>query len=199
MLLNKFDQKLILKIVVFTLDKVGGKKIKFLGISTNYKKRNSNEKNFLKLFFGLSFLSPKDVYDYFIEDIRPKLPPNENIKLFVDYILKTYIASDSTFPPYDRAEFSTTSNCTSNSCESFHSKLNSLFYTAHPNIYIFIDALKEIQSNTYIQIRSKDMSKKSKHNIEKENILRKQMTQYKNNINSRLDFIKFVSLKYLPI
>jgi len=29
----------------------------------------------------------------------PKLPANENLKLFTDYILKTYIAPDSTFPP----------------------------------------------------------------------------------------------------
>jgi hypothetical protein len=122
-------------------------KIQCLGINTNYKKQNSDESNFLKLFFGLSFLSPKDVYDCFIEDILPKFPLNENIKLFVDYIIKTYIAPDCTFLPYVWAEFSTTANRTINSCESFHSKLNSLFYTAHPNIYIFIDALKEIQSN----------------------------------------------------
>jgi hypothetical protein len=31
------------------------------------------------------------------------------------------------------------------------------------------------------------MSKKSKHKIEKENILREQMTKYKNNTISRLD------------
>ena len=183
----------------FHLGQSWWKKIQCLGLSTNYKKRNSEESNFLKIFFGLPFLRPNDVYDCFIEDIMPKLPANENIKLFTDYILKTYIASDSTFPPNLWAEFSTISNRTTNSCESFHAKLNSLFYTSHPNIYIFIDALKEIQSNTYIQIRSKELCKKSKHNIEKENILREQMTKYKNNEISRLQFIKLVSLKYLPV
>uniref|UniRef100_A0A2S2NF94 MULE transposase domain-containing protein n=1 Tax=Schizaphis graminum TaxID=13262 RepID=A0A2S2NF94_SCHGA len=139
----------------FHLGQSWWKKIQCLGLSKTYKKQNLEESNFFKFFFGLYFLIPNDVYDFFIEDIMPKLPANKNIKLFIDYILKTYIASDSTFPPNLWAEFSTISNRTTNSCESFHAKLNSLFYTLHPNIYIFIDALKEIQSNTYIQIRSK--------------------------------------------
>ncbi|KAF0752279.1 Uncharacterized protein FWK35_00026247, partial [Aphis craccivora] len=74
----------------------------------------------------------------------PKLPANENIKLFNNYILKTYIASDSTFSLNLWAEFSTISNRTTNSCD--------------------------------FKIRSKELCKKSKHNVEKENIVREQNT-----------------------
>jgi len=65
------------------------------------------------------------------------------------------------FPPNIWAEF----------FESFYAKLNGLFYTSHPNIYIFIDAFKEVQSSTYIQEIGRELVKKSKHNAEKENIL----------------------------
>jgi hypothetical protein len=34
---------------------------------------------------------------------------------------------------------------TTNCCESFHSKFNSCFYSAHPNIFQFMDVLKEVQ------------------------------------------------------
>jgi len=39
------------------------------------------------------------------------------------------------------------------------------------------------------------LCKKLKHNVEKENILKEQMTKEKNNHISRLDFIKLVSFK----
>ena len=35
-----------------------------------------------------------------------------------------------------------------------HSKLNGLFYTAHPNIYNFIEILKGIQSETHLKLRT---------------------------------------------
>jgi hypothetical protein len=53
-----------------------------------------------------------------------------------------------------------------NSCESYHSKLNCHFYSGHPNIYQFIDELLELQSETYIKYRSNGI-RKSKNNREK--------------------------------
>jgi hypothetical protein len=43
---------------------------------------------------------------------------------------------------------------TNNVCESFHSKCNAYIYHHHPSLYKFIDALQNIQVNTYITIRS---------------------------------------------
>jgi hypothetical protein len=39
---------------------------------------------------------------------------------------------------------------------AFHSYFNDQFYSAHPCIYVFIDVLKQIQTTTYIKIRSFD-------------------------------------------
>jgi hypothetical protein len=41
-----------------------------------------------------------------------------------------------------------------NACESFHSHFNFSFYTTHPNIFIFIEKLKEIQIEVYIKLDS---------------------------------------------
>jgi len=41
----------------------------------------------------------------------------------------------------------------------------------------------------YTQVRSKEIVKKSKHNVEKENILRAYMTKFKNNNINRLSRI----------
>jgi hypothetical protein len=41
-----------------------------------------------------------------------------------------------------------------NACEYFYSHFNSSFYTTHPNIFIFIEKLKEIQIEIYIKINS---------------------------------------------
>jgi hypothetical protein len=77
--------------------------------------------------FGLSLLSPDMVGDCFAED--------------------------SHFPPYMWAENSSSSQRTSNACEGFHSKFNASFYCGHPNIFRFIEVLKnfQIQINTYIK------------------------------------------------
>ncbi|KAF0719008.1 Uncharacterized protein FWK35_00018497, partial [Aphis craccivora] len=41
---------------------------------------------------------------------------------------------------------------TTNVYESFHSLFSRNFSSAHPNIFIFVNVLKEIQTNTYIAI-----------------------------------------------
>lgn len=93
---------------------------------------------------------------------------------FIEYILKTYITTDASFPLNLWAEFATTTNRTTNSYETFHSKLNNLFIASHPNIYNFIDVLKNIQSETYIKIQN-NRQRKSRQIIEKENYIRKKI------------------------
>jgi hypothetical protein len=39
---------------------------------------------------------------------------------------------------------------------SFHEHFNAPFYARHPNIFIFLDMLHQIQTSTYITIRSLD-------------------------------------------
>ncbi len=68
------------------------------------------------------------------DDIVSILPENEKVQQFSDYILKTYIKPDCDYPPSVWAMYSCSIIRTTNSCEAFHSKFNSLFYSAHPNI-----------------------------------------------------------------
>ena len=74
-----------------------------------------------------------------------------------------------------------------------------MFYSAHPNIYKFIDVLKNVQKDTYIKIRSSGQIKKIRREIyEKREFLRKQMIKYDVNEITRFDYVKTVSFKFLP-
>jgi len=53
------------------------------------------------------------------------------------------------------AEISSSSERTKNTCESFHLKYNSLFYTHHPDTY-FLEILKKIQIDIKIAIHTND-------------------------------------------
>jgi len=115
----------------------------------------------------------------------------------MDYVFDNYISPEASFPPSIWAQFSTTLNRTTNSCESFHSKLNSCFYSGHPNIFVFINELLEVQSETYIKCRSNG-TKKSKKQQEKQIFLREEMSQYTGYLITRYQFIKTMCYKFLP-
>lgn len=83
--------------------------------------------NLLQLFFGLPFLNSQDVENCFTDDIMAIQPQVAREIDFKDYVLDTYIKNDADFPPKIWAEFSTSSIRTTNNCEAFHRKLNSLF------------------------------------------------------------------------
>ncbi|KAE9542890.1 hypothetical protein AGLY_002801, partial [Aphis glycines] len=103
--------------------------------------------------------------------------------------------TDATFPPNIWSAFAATTVRTTNSCESYHSRLNRRFYSPHPNIFNFIDELLEVQSETQIKLRSKNQKKKT--TLDKEQNLRKQMTKYTSNVITRFEFIKSISMKFL--
>jgi len=91
-------------------------------------------------------------------------PNDPKILRLCDYLTENYIDEFSKFPPNVWASFSISSERTTNSFESFHTKLNSLFTKSHPNIYLFIHILNtRIQTNTYIILRSTHQAKISKN------------------------------------
>lgn len=86
---------------------------------------------------------------------------------FKDYT-NNYVVNDvAQFPPNVWSDFSATTNQTTNSCESFHAKLNAFFHSGHPNIFILVDILLGIQSNTYIKLSS-NAKRACKKKLEKE-------------------------------
>jgi hypothetical protein len=104
---------------------------------------------FLKYFFGLPFLKPDEVEDCFTDDIISILSEDEKVQQFSDYILNTYIKPICDFPFSVWAMYSRSIIRTTNSCKDFYFKFNSMFYSAHPNIFQFIDVLKNVQKETY--------------------------------------------------
>jgi len=65
----------------------------------------------------------------------PLLPP--------DQVVSRY------FPTEMWADISSTGDRTTNCCESFHGKFNAEFTSARPNIFNFMEILKQIQADTY--------------------------------------------------
>jgi len=104
-------------------------------LSTFYRNKNSEIGRFLKYIFGLPFLTPDEVGNFFASEMMGIKPVDIKIDLFLDYLVNNYISLESTFPPRIWAEFSHTCTFrTTNNCESFHFKFNGMFYHAHPNI-----------------------------------------------------------------
>jgi len=64
---------------------------------------------------------------------------------------------------------------TTNNCESFHRKWNSFFNSSHPNIFNFIDILKNTHIDTYIALRSQ--GSRNRITIEKEGYIIKKMEE----------------------
>lgn len=88
---------------------------------------------------------------------------------------------------------------TTNACESFHSKLNSMFYSSYPNIFQFLEVLKNVQTDVYIKMRSFNQTQIRRKAMEKEDYIREFMRQYEDKIITRLEFIEKLAYKILPV
>jgi hypothetical protein len=71
-------------------------------------------------------------------------------KNYVSPYLKQY----SNFFTYSLGRASSKLTKSTNVCESFHAHFKSNFNHSHPNIFMFIDTLKNIQSEIYIKLQS---------------------------------------------
>jgi hypothetical protein len=81
-------------------------------------------------------------------------PKDSRIKKIINYLDKTYIKNDATFPPSFWAKKEATLEKTTNNCESFHAKFGNLFTSEHPNITVFVKNLLAMQTDSYIQMNS---------------------------------------------
>jgi len=174
------------------------RKIQSLGLSTVFKNKSEIGK-FLKLFFGLSFLKPDEVNNCFYEDLMAIKPNDERVDNFLNYFEKNYILLESKFQPSLWAEFSNSLMRTTNACESFHSKLNSMFYSSYPNIFQFVEVLKNVQTDIYIKMRSSNKRNKRREDVEKEEFIKKTMTEFENKNITCLDFVQKLANKNLPM
>lgn len=179
----------------FHLEQSWHRKIQQLRLNKDYKKKNTEISNFLQICFGLPFLNPQNVYNCFTDDIMAIQPQNARVIKFTDYILQKYIKNDAEFPPLIWAEFLASTIRTTDNCEVFHRKLNSFFNSSHPNIFNFINILKNIQCETYITLQSQDsINKKS---IEKEAYIQQKMDELLSNKTTQFEFVWQLSFKCL--
>lgn len=179
----------------FHLGQAWWRKIQKLGLSVIYKNPDSLIGKWLKYPFGLTYLDPSDVGDCFALDFTEDMPENEGLRQFYDYLVENYIDEESIFPPSMWAENSTNFARTTNSCESFHSRFNSSFYSCHPDLYTFMNVLiNDFQFQTYIKIQSVDESLRMKPKlVRKRDGIENLIAQLKNGSISRFHFVKCIS------
>ena len=79
----------------FHLGQSWWRKFQKLGLSKEYREKDCNKGKWLASFFGLPFLDASDIEDCFVEDLMSDMPADPRCSLFVDYIFKNYVASNS--------------------------------------------------------------------------------------------------------
>ena len=81
------------------------------------------------------------VGDCFTEDFAPRT--STQLEKFCDYLVEN-IGENSPFPPSVWLELSDNKQRTYKACKVLHSKFNSLFYSHHPDIFKFVEILKQV-------------------------------------------------------
>ena len=172
------------------------------GIGPFYKDYKKELSRWLRLFFGLPLLPCGEVQEAFAEDIMADAPNSSSATLFADYVYENYISADAQFPPSMWAQppdLFNTVPYTNNGAEAYHSHLNAEFYVKHPNIYIFVDVLKKIQSTTYVTLASLDQpARVSKHEKDKREFALCLYADYRSNAITRKEYIRKVAHRYGP-
>ena len=90
---------------------------------------------------------------------------------------------------------------TTNGAESYPSHLNEQFYTAHPNIYIFVEILLRRQTTNYVAMTMTSLwngRTTRKASLEKQAYLKQAFTEYTSAKISRIDYMQRVAYLVCP-
>lgn len=182
----------------FHLTQAWYRQIQKLGLTQQYRDKNSEVGKWLHYCFGLLFLNHEEVEDFYFFELYELKPQNDQLDKFSDYLLETYLTNESKFPPHIWANASADLNKTTNACESFHSHFNNSMYQTHPSIFPFVDELINVQTETYIKCNSinaphrfKNIATKKKHDF-----IANKIRAYKSKTLSTLEYVKIVSYYY---
>lgn len=181
----------------FHLSQAWFRKIQTLGLTKVYRSRSA-EGSYLRSFFGLSFVDPSKIEDFFLDEFTRAEPNDSRIHDFSNYVYENYISSTARFPPPVWADYTARISRTTNACESLHSRLNSMFYHAHPNIFVLTDALLEIQERSYTKMLSVNVTQQRKESADKEAFIRNVMTELEKGEINTAEYVKKLSRKFLP-
>ncbi|KAF0757884.1 Uncharacterized protein FWK35_00013416 [Aphis craccivora] len=79
----------------FYLTQAWYRQLQKLGLSTKYQNQSSEIGIWIRHTFGLLFLEPTEVTEYFVEDLMSNRPINKRVEKYSDYLLKNYIDKNS--------------------------------------------------------------------------------------------------------
>lgn len=181
----------------FHLSQAWFRKIQTLGLTKMYRSKSA-EGSYLRSFFGLAFVRPEDMHDFFTNDFTLNEPSDHKVHEFTNYVYDNYISPTARFPPSLWSKYSASVCRTTNACESLHSHLNGMFYHSHPDIFSAIDAFLEIQENSYTIMLSTDMVQQRNASLQKEIYVQGVMDEFENGTIDMMTFVKKVSRKFLP-
>ena len=128
------------------------RKLRKLGLYALYQDKNdATLKNYVKTILGLPFLHEclmHDAWHAILDDVRPDIGPfNDQLKEFLAYFTDTWICNRENYNIDMWNCYKEYEDRTNNVAEAFHFKLNHN-RASHPNIFVFIDILKELQVET---------------------------------------------------
>lgn len=136
----------------FYLGKSWYQKIQSGGLAKEYKSKSH------RTDYRGFFLQPHGVAEVFTNYMMAILPVDDKIRNLVITSLKRIYLKKQRFPQIPEP-----ANTTTNACESFHPRFSKLFNKPHPNVFNFVEVLKGIQCETYIDLRRKN--RKLQYNI----------------------------------
>lgn len=127
-------------------------------------------------------------------------PQQDNFIRFADYVLDTYVSPDALFPPHMWAWIPGDTPHTNNAAESFHGRLSSIFEGPHPNIYLFVGGLKQIQTLSDMSLRSlQGRPVVRRAEAERRKFVHGRVDMLTRGIITNYDYLKCVSYRHLPI
>lgn len=177
------------------------RKIQSLGLCTEYKDGNSSVGKWLKLFFGLPAIDACDIQDCFAFSIMDDAPDSQACAEFADYVFKNYIDVNATFPPTTWTNQDEDGK-TTNSCESFHKHFKDSFYSSHPNIFTFLEQMREQQQLIISKIKSVasglTITKRKQQQIKNCKTI-ELISSYRNGEINQKTFLTQVCFKMLPV
>ncbi|KAE9525596.1 hypothetical protein AGLY_014123 [Aphis glycines] len=171
------------------------RKIHNLGLTTDYRSETEIGK-WLRNIFGLSFLNAVEVGESYTDDFMSTIPENHVVQEFSDYLVDNYISDEGLFPPHIWASDTISSQRITNACESFHAKFNKSFSLPHPNIFVFIGVLTQLQIDTYILMQNIDTRPSTAQYQKKINNIEKYIDLYTQKRITRLEFLNAVCHYY---
>ena len=86
--------------------------------------------------------------------IMPNAPEDSRVHKFLDNVVKACISEDSTYPPSVWTSCGADEKRTTNCSESFHSHFGAQFCSSHPDIFDFLEQLKNEQSKVVLKIKA---------------------------------------------